>query len=159
MEVSDTPYRTPTRAVVVEIVVDGDRSESVTLFLSTLSETHAGPETLDEALNHERDFLPARSNETEQMLLIRRRAIRSVTVSDDVAAECRAHDDAFSCVDLVRLELVGGETIEGTLATVLPPQKPRLSDYFNSGAPDFVPLAVEEGVTFVNRDFISIVWL
>ncbi len=159
MEVSDTPYRTPTRAVVVEIVFDGDRSENVTLFLSTLSETHAGPETLDEALNHERDFLPARSNETEQMLLIRRCAIRSVTVSDNVAAECRTHDEALSRVDLVRLELTGGETIEGTLATVLPPQKPRLSDYFNSKGPAFVPLAIEEGVTFVNRDFISIVWL
>ncbi|TDI44270.1 MAG: hypothetical protein E2P02_09905 [Acidobacteria bacterium] len=159
METSESPYRTPTRALVVEIAFDGDRCENVTLFLSTLSETHAGPETLDEALNHERDFLPARSNETEQTILIRRRAIRTVTVSDAVAAQCRAHDEAFSCVDLVRLELVGGETIEGTLATVLSPQKPRLSDYFNSGAADFVPLTVAEGVTFVNRDFISIVWL
>ena len=159
MEVSESPYRTPTRPVVVEIAFDGDRYETVSLFLSTLSETHAGPETLDEALNHERDFLPVRSNETEQTFLIRRRAIRKVTVSDDVAAECRPHDEAFSRVDLVRLELSGGETIEGTLATVLPPQKPRLSDYFNSGTADFVPLAVEEGVTFVNRDFISIVWL
>ncbi len=159
MEVSESPYRALTRAVEVEIALDGDRYETVSLFLSTLSETHAGPETLDEALNHERDFIPVRSNETEQTFLIRRRAIRRVTVSDDVAAECRAHDEAFSCVDLVRLELTGGETIEGTLATVLPPQKPRLSDYFNSRATAFVPLAVEEGVTFVNRDFISIVWL
>ena len=62
-------------------------------------------------------------------------------------------------MDLVRLELTGGETIEGTLATVLSPQEPRLSDYFNSGAADFIPLAVAEGVTFVNRGFISIVWL
>ena len=96
MEVSESPYRTPTRAFVVEIGLDGDRCENVTLFLSTLSETHAGPETLDEALNHERDFLPVRSNETEQTLLIRRRAIRTVTVSDAVAAECRAHDEALA---------------------------------------------------------------
>ena len=96
MEVSESPYRALTRAVEVEIALDGDRYETVSLFLSTLSETHAGPETLDEALNHERDFIPVRSNETEQTFLIRRRAIRRVTVSDDVAAECRAHDEAFS---------------------------------------------------------------
>ena len=159
MQVSEYPYRSPTRAVLVEIALGGDRYETVSLFLSTLSETHPGAETLDDALNHERDFLPVRSNETEQTFLIRRRAILRVTVSDDVAAECRANDEAFSCLDLVRLELTDGETIEGTLATVLPPQKPRLSDYFNGGATAFVPLAVEEGVTFVNRDFISIVWL
>ena len=159
MEVSETPYRTPMHAVDVEIAVDGGRCETVSLFLSTLSEAHAGPETLDEALNRERDFLPVRSKEKEQTFLIRRRAIRMVTVSDDVPAETRGHDEGFTCVDLVRLELVGGEVIEGTLATVLPPATPRLSDYFNSGETLFVPLAVEAGVSFVNREFISIVWL
>ena len=159
MEAPETQYRTPTLVVPVEIALEGGRYESVELFLSTLSGAHSGAETLDEALNRKRDFLPVRSNETEQTILIRRGAIRMVTVSDEVAAEIRPHEESGSFVDLVRLELSGGETVEGTLATLLPPTKPRLSDYFNCGEPDFVPVAVEAGVSFVNRDFISIVWL
>lgn len=159
MEPSETPYVPPSRAVQVEITIDGGRRESVSVFLSTVSDTHPGPETLDEALNRDRDFLPVRSIETEQTILIRRGAIRMVTITDDVAAAALAHDETVTCVDLVRLELTGGEIVEGTLATILPPNNSRLSDYFNSGEPAFVALAVEAGVSFVHRDFISIVWL
>ena len=68
-------------------------------------------------------------------------------------------EESLASVDLVRLELDGGAIIEGTLATVLPPGKSRLSDYFNVSKVMFVALAVDEGVIYVNRDFISIVWL
>ncbi len=154
---SDSPYRTLTRAVEVELSIAGGRTEEVTLYLSTRSETHPGPETVEEALNHDRDFLPVRARESDQTFLVRRKAIRTVTVSDD-EPDVLPHEESLASVDLVRLELDGGETIEGTLATVLPPDKPRLSDYFNFTKVTFVPLAVDEGVTYVNRDFISIVW-
>jgi len=153
---SDSPCRTPTRAVDVELSITGSRVEEVTLYLSTLSETHAGPETVDEALNRVRDFLPVRIRETDQTVLVFRGAIRTVTVGDD-EGDVLPHEESLASVDLVRLELDGGETIEGTLATVLPPERPRLSDYFNFSKAKFVPLAVDEGVIFVNRDFISIV--
>jgi hypothetical protein len=126
------------------------------LFLATVSETHYGPETVEEALNHERDFLPVRARETEQTFLVRRRAIRTVTVGED-EPEAEFHQDGLAAVDLVRIELEGGEIVEGTLATVQPPEKPRLSDFFNYNKATFIPLAVDDGVTYVNRDFISIV--
>ncbi len=155
---SDSPYRTPTRAVDVELSIAGGRTEEVTLYLSTLSETHAGPETVEEVLNRGRHFLPVRARETDQTFLVRRSAIRTVTVGDD-ERDVLPHEESLASVDLVRLELDGGETIEGTLATVLPPERSRLSDYFNFSQVTFVPLAVDDGVTYVNRDFISIVWL
>ncbi len=157
---SDSPYRTPTRAVDVELSITGGRTEEieveVTLYLSTLSETHAGPETVEEALNSGRHFLPVRLRETDQTILVRLGAIRTVTVGDD-DGDVLPREESLASVDLVRLELDGGETIEGTLQTVLPPERPRLSDYFNFSKMKFVPLAVDEGVVYVNRDFISIV--
>ena len=155
---SDSPYRTPTRAVDVELSITGERTEEVTLYLSTVSETHTGAETVEEALNRGRDFLPVRTRETGQTFLVRRGAIRTVTIGDD-EGEVAPHEESFASVDVVRLELDRGEIIEGTLATVLPPERPRLSDYFNFSKVTFVPLAVDEGVIYVNRDFISIVWL
>ena len=124
----------------------------------TLSETHTGAETVEEALNRGRHFLPVRTRETDQTLLVRRGAIRTVTIRDD-EGDVLPHEESLASVDLVRLELDGGEIIEGTLATVLPPERSRLSDYFNFSKVTFVPLAVDEGVVYVNRNFISIVWL
>lgn len=148
--------RTPTRAVEAELSITGGRTEEVTLFLSTLSETHDGPETMEEALNHDRDFVPVRARDTEQTFLVRRSAIRTVTIGDD-EPEVIAHEQSLAAVDLVRLELDGGEMIEGTLATVSPPEKSRLSDFFNYSKAMFVPVAVDDGVTYVNRNSISIV--
>ena len=153
----DSPYCTPTRAVDVELGVTGGRTHEVTLYLSTISKTHAGPETVEEALNHDRDFLPVRTREAEQTFLVRRSAIRTVTIGDD-EHDVLPHEESLASVDLVRLELDGGEIVEGTLATVLPPERPRLSDFFNDSKATFVPLAVDEGVTYVNRNFVSIVW-
>ena len=154
---STSTCRTPTRAVNAEVSVTGGRTEEVTLFLSTLSETHDGPETMEDALNHDRDFLPVRTRETEQTFLMRRMAVRTVTISDD-DSEVVAREQSLAAVDLVRLELDGGEMIEGTIATVSPPEKSRLSDFFNYSKAMFVPVAVDDGVTYVNRNFISMVW-
>lgn len=153
---NDSPYRIPTRAVDVELSIAGGRTEEVTLYLSTLSKTHAGPETVEETLNRGRDFLPVRIRETDQTVLVRRGAILTVTVGND-EGDVAPPEETLASVDLVRLELDGGETIEGTLATVSPSERPRLSDYFNFSKVKFVPLAVDEGVIYVNREFIAIV--
>ena len=97
-ESGDSPYRAPTRAVDVALSIAGGRTEDVevTLYLSTLAETHAGAETMEEALNRDRDFLPARTRETDQTLLVRRRAIRTVTIGGDEGERASARGE--SCV-------------------------------------------------------------
>ncbi len=54
----DSPYRISTRPVSAKLVVEGGRHELVFVYLSTLSETHAGAETVEEALNRRRQFIP-----------------------------------------------------------------------------------------------------
>jgi hypothetical protein len=48
--------------------------------------------------------------------------------------------------------------LEGTLASSLPPEKIRTSDFFNMEE-TFIPLEVDEGVTYVNKRYIAKVWL
>lgn len=155
---SESPYRTPTRPVDVELSINGSRNREGTLYLSTQSETRVGPETMDEFLNRVRDFLPVRARESETTFLVRRSAIRTVSVVDD-EPDVVSPEENLTSVDLVRLELDGGEILEGTLTTVLPPDRPRLSDFFNFDQSTFIPIGVGGGVTYVNRNFVSIVWL
>ena len=155
---SDASCRTPTRAVDAQLTIGGGRREAVTLYLSTLSQTHDGPEMMEETLNRPRAFVPVRSRETEQTFLVRRSAIRMVEVGSDDPDVTRS-EASPSFVDLVRIQLDGGEEVEGTLTTILPPDKARLSDFFNTTDTLFIALAVEDGVIYVNRDYISIVWL
>ncbi len=155
---NEESVRVPTRPVDVELDIDGGRKESVTIYLDTVSETHAGPETVAEALNRERAFLPVRSRETQETFLVRRSAIRRVADNHD-PSKTLSHDENVGFVDLVRLELDSGESIEGTLATVLPPDRSRLSDFFNFTDAQFIAVEVIDGVNYVNRDYISVVWL
>lgn len=51
-------YRVPTRAVEAEIEIEGGRREEVTFYLTNVAETHEGAETMAEALNRPRQFVP-----------------------------------------------------------------------------------------------------
>lgn len=155
---SEESVRIPTRPVDVELQIVGGRKESVIIYLDTVSERHAGPETVAEALNRDRAFLPFRSKESDETFLVRRGAIRIVFDNHD-PSKTLSHENAPGFVDLVTLQLDTGETIEGTLATVLPPDRSRLSDFFNLTQDQFIAVEVADGVSYVNRDFISVVCL
>lgn len=153
-------YRVPTRAVEAEIEIEGGRREEVTFYLANVAETHDGAETMAEALNRPRQFVPVRSRATSELFLVRRSAIVTVWV----AQEERPHlfqtvEGLTSFIDFVRLELHGGEVLEGAIATLLPPENPRMSDYFNLDDTDFAPLLVGESVVYVNKEFINLVYL
>jgi len=155
---AEASVRTPTRVAAVELDIEGGRKQSVTIYLSSVAQTHAGPETVEEALNHERAFMPVRDQDSGDAFLVRRSAIRLVTHLLDPSETLRRVEDA-GFVDLVKLELDTGEMVEGTLATILPPDRARLSDFFNFTNAQFIPVEVADGVSYVNRDFISMVWL
>jgi hypothetical protein len=143
-----------------EIEIEGGRREDVTFYLADSAETHEGAETMAEALNRPRKFVPVRSRATSELFLVRRSAIVTVRVA---RAE-RPHlvqtvEGLTSFIDFVRLELHGGEVLEGAVATLLPPENARMSDYFNLDSADFAPLSVGESVVYVNKEFINVVHL
>jgi hypothetical protein len=150
-------YQVPTRAVDAEIEIEGGRREDVTFYLAEVAETHEGPETVAEALNRRRKFVPVRSRASAELVLVRRSAIVTVRVALPNADQ--AVEGLTSFIDFVRLELHGGEVLEGAVATLLPPENARMSDYFNLDAADFAPLSVGESVLYVNKEFINVVHL
>jgi hypothetical protein len=145
--------------VKAEIEIEGGRREEVTIFLVCGAETHEGSETVEEALNRPRLFLPVRSLAKEELWLLRRGSIVTVRVgAEERPAEHDRVEGITSFIDFVRLELHGGELLEGAVATKLPPQNARISDYFNLREAAFVPLLEGENVVFVNKDFIHLVY-
>jgi len=153
-------YRVPTRPVEAEIEIEGGRREDVTFFLTEAAETHGGAETVAELLNHRRQFIPVRLRATEELALVRRSSIVTVRVGHAEQAQLvHAVEGLVSFIDFVRLELHGGEVLEGAVETLLPPASPRMSDYFNLTSADFAPLLVGESVVFVNKEFINLVYL
>jgi len=153
-------YRVPTRAVDAEIEIEGGRREDVTFYLADVAETHEGAETMAEALNRPRKFVPVRSRETSELFLVRRSAIVTVRVAQGERPHLvQTVEGLTSFIDFVRLELHGGEVLEGAVATLLPPENARMSDYFNLDAADFAPLSIGESVVYVNKEFINVVHL
>jgi hypothetical protein len=156
----DSAYRIPTRSVEAEIEIEGSRREEVTFFLATTAASHEGAETMDEALNRIRRFVPVRSRGRGELFLVRRESLATVSVGRDEGPRLLdTVEGVASSIDFVRLELRGGEVLEGALAIVLPPANPRLSDYFNLDGVAFVPLLVGESVVYVNKEFITLVRL
>jgi hypothetical protein len=157
---SDSPYRVPTREVDAEIEIRGARREEVIFYLSTAAQTHEGGETMAEALNRKRRFIPLRSRLTGELFLVQRKAMVTVTVSQHERPHLfQSVEGLMNSIDFVRMELSGGEILEGALATLLPPENPRLSDYFNLDDVAFAPLLVGESVVYVNKNFITVVRL
>lgn len=157
---SSATFRVPTRAVEAEIEIEGGRREEVTFYLANAAATHEGSETMAETLNRRRKFLPVRSRATEELMLVRRSAMVTVRVAqEENAPASQSVEGGVSFIDFVRLELHGGKVLEGAVSTLLPPEKTRMSDYFNLDGPDFTPLSMGESVVYVNKDFINLVYL
>lgn len=155
---SRSEFRVPTYPVEARLVLLGGREEEVILYLGTAAETHPGPESLDEFLNHPRQFLPVKSRPSGKCLLVRRESIQRVEVGEGAPILCRMQPDLASFVDLVHIEMLDSAVLAGTLAFVLPPENTRTSDYFNLQE-GFFPLELEERVAYVNKRHVLIVWL
>ncbi len=141
------PRQVPTLPVVVDVdLVNGRRLEG-TLFLSITSSHRDGPETLDEFLNTARRCLPVQRGETGE--LVTRDAIVSVRVTSDIAP--RPPEDVSPAVDLVRVELANGKSLEGAVQHgPTDSGGTRLSDFFNA-EPDFFAVEDDGGIVWVNK--------
>jgi len=137
------PRQVPTLPVRVDLDLVSGRAAQVTLFLSITSAHRQGPETLDEFLNASRRLLPVSVGDKHE--LVAREAIVSARVTSDIAP--RAEDDVPPAVDLVKVELANGKTLDGAVQHV---QGTRLSDFFNA-APDFFAVEDTGGVVYVNK--------
>jgi hypothetical protein len=124
-------------------------SLDVNLFLSYQAESHAGQETILDLLNSERAFIPAEDLLTNEILLIGKTRIVSVTLYERNEA---GENPGFIELPVI-LELLNGEMVEGSFFTDLPEGRKRLSDYLDL-TEQFICLRKGEDDLIVNKSFI-----
>jgi CheY-like chemotaxis protein len=145
----------PVRPVPLTVwTIDGAKLDGQ-VFLRLNVESHAGPETVQDRLNDPDLFLTlSLPGETPLVFLNKIQVIR-VDVSEE---EERLPDVPESLVGVsiepIRIQLINGEHLSGTVRIEGPSGKRRLSDFLNT-QPAFLPLRGPERLHFLHKRFIS----
>jgi hypothetical protein len=145
--------RVPTLSLEVSIALTDGRREEVTIFLSSASSFHDGPETLDEFLEEGRRFIAVRPREGKSYLL-GIEGILYVSAPSSAPILSRLPGRVSSSINFVRVKMEGGEEIEGTLLANLPAEASRVSDAFNQPE-SFIPVESGECVVYVRKSRVT----
>jgi hypothetical protein len=137
------------------VFVGGDRKE-VVFFLSPSSGLHPGVETIEEFLGGDRTFLPARLEADEENVLVNRRSLLYLEVGQEAPTLLSREESAAVPMEIVRVELEGGEAVEGALRMHGPIGNQRISDEFNREE-DFLPLESADKVIYFNKHRVTVV--
>jgi hypothetical protein len=143
-------YRVPRREVPVRVLINDGRTLDGTLFTA---ETGAAgrPEDLLSHLNDpSEDFVPLLCG--GDSFLLNKRGILWVQLTGSAATELAEQAGSGQRVP-VRVSLVGGVGVVGTLIVVMPLERSRVVDYLNASGP-FLPLFGDGTVTLVQRRFV-----
>ena len=145
--------RVPTLPLEVSIALADGRREDVTLFLSSTSPFHEGPETLDEFLEEHRRFIAVRPRDGKSFLL-GIDGILYLSAPSSAPILSRLPGRVSSTINLVRVRLEEGDEIEGTLLANLPADLSRVSDAFNQPEA-FIPIESGDRVVYVKKSRVT----
>ena len=121
----------------------------VNFFLSYTSENHPGRELVMDVLNSERSFIPLEDVLKDEILMIGKNRFMEVELAERDLLEETLEGREIP----VQIELINGDTLEGSFFTDLPPDKLRLSDYLNH-TPQFIYLCRDQNDVILNKDYI-----
>jgi CheY-like chemotaxis protein len=125
-----------------------------TLFLHLSAESHDGPETVLDRLNKPDLFMVLGVADDNPVVILNKAQILRV----DLPAEAGQHEagDLFPVADVehVRVRLINGDRLDGTVRVEGPVGRQRLSDLLNA-QPAFVPLQGPARLHLLQKRFIS----
>jgi len=148
-------YRIPMNRLSIQLRLADGSEKNADIFLHTVSDSHSGPETVDEFLNGPRSFIPCLLTESSDPYLCNKEMILSVEGVEDGEVILRDAGSEPTAVHRVRIGLAGGRRFEGDLQVWLPAESCRVSDFLNA-ADQFFPVHREDGtVTYVHRKFVE----
>jgi hypothetical protein len=121
----------------------------VNFFLNYSSEERPSRELIIDVLNSQRSFIPLEDVLKDEILMIGKNRFMEVELLErDLLPEIlEGHEIP------VQIELINGDTLEGSFFTDLPADKLRLSDYLNH-TPQFIYLCREQNDVILNKDYI-----
>jgi hypothetical protein len=121
----------------------------VNFFLNYSTEEHPGRELIIDVLNSKISFIPLEDVLKDEILMIGKNRFMEVELTErDLLPETLGGREIP-----VQIELINGDTLEGSFFTDLPPDKLRLSDYLNH-TPQFVYLCREPNDVILNKEYI-----
>jgi hypothetical protein len=111
----------------------------VNFFLNYSSEARQGRELIIDVLNSDRSFIPLEDVLKDEILMIGKNRFMDVELLErDLLPETLEGQKIP-----VQIELINGDTLEGSFFTDLPPDKLRLSDFLNH-TPKFIYLCRDQ---------------
>jgi hypothetical protein len=133
--------------------VDGASFEG-TLSLHLNAENHPGTETVLDRLNDPNMFLPLRVPGDLPVVFLNKIRIVRVDVSDEEVTPVDPENAGDTNIQPVKVELVNGERLHGTVRIDGPSGRRRLSDFLNTQLA-FLPLVGPERVHLLHKRFIA----
>ena len=145
----------PVRPVPLTMwTIDGAKLDGQ-VFLRLHVEAHAGPETVQDRLNDPDLFLTVSLPGDTPLVFLNKIQVIRVDVSED---EERLPDVPESLVGVsiepIRVQLINGEQLSGTVRIEGPAGKRRLSDFLNT-QPAFLPLKGPDRLHFLHKRLIA----
>lgn len=121
----------------------------VNFFLNYSSEARQGRELIIDVLNSDRSFIPLEDVLKDEILMIGKNRFMDVELLErDLLPETLEGQKIP-----VQIELINGDTLEGSFFTDLPPDKLRLSDFLNH-TPQFIYLCRDQHDIILNKEYI-----
>jgi len=147
-------FRIPKEPAKVLICLPPDPPEPRLIFLSTMAENHAGPETVSDLLHRPKRFLPL-VEEGDGVSLIRKASLRWIRIEDPARDEWHYLEERAGAPGArVRLEFAQGVPLEGVVYALTPPGEQRILDVVNLEA-GFLHLEADQGLFLVNLDHVT----
>lgn len=144
----------PTRSATIIIwTVDGDSFEA-TLSLHLNAEKHEGAETVLDRLNGPNLFLPLRVPGNLPVVLLNKIQIVRVDAPHEGGTPVDPEHEVETNIQPIKVQLINGEQLQGTVRIDGPRGRRRLSDFLNS-QPEFLPLVGPELLHLLHKRFIA----
>ena len=145
----------PVRPVPLTVwTIDGAKLDG-RIFLRPHVESHAGPETVQDRLNDPDLFLTVSLPGDTPLLFLNKIQVIRVDVFEEEERLPDVPDNHVGVsVESIRVQLINGEHLGGTVRIEGPSGKRRLSDFLNT-QPAFLPLRGPEHLHFLHKRFIA----
>jgi hypothetical protein len=142
-----------TLRVRAEVLVTGGRTLDGFLHLQPMASFHSGPETPEDALNRNEQFLPITSD--NRTIFVAKHQVLAVTVRSVLQTGDLDRVEAARTLGM-QVELSDGTGYVGAVTSELPPDRARVLDYLNH-AEGFFCLIDEDAMRYLNRSHVRLV--
>lgn len=125
------PLRVPKKTLEVELALAGATPRRVELFLAEHGSHDFNRQHVIDLLDRPESFLPIRDLETGEWESFHSGAVAWVGISGDCVEAEGSGDELFEHRRSVRVEIAGGDWLEGEVLYSAPDAGPRLVDHLN----------------------------